>query len=83
MLEEFLNEVKEYDLEVKELLMRGYRGHTEILVRSLANLHSFFFGGISIKNEDIKRYLEHSYIILPILQQYSHILSEYYLEHKE
>ena len=80
MLVEFLNEVKEHDLEIRELLTKEYRGHVETLVGSLADLHSFFFGGASIKDEDVKRYLEHASKILPILHQYSHILYEYYLE---
>lgn len=80
MLTEFLNEVKEHDVEIEELLMNEYKGHAETLVDSLASLHSFFFGGARIKDKDAERYLEHVSIILPILRQYSCILYEYYLE---
>jgi len=80
VLKEFLDEVKEHDLEVKELLIKEYKGHTETLIGALAGLHRFFFGGTDIKDEDVKRYLKHSFMLLPILQEYSQIISEYYLE---
>lgn len=79
VLEEFLNEIKKFDLEVEELIAKEYRGHTGTLARSLWNLHSFFYGGANIKDEDVKRYLQHLYKLLPILQEYSNIIAEYYL----
>ena len=77
MLEEFLNEIKEFDLEVKELVIKEYRGHTDTLARSLQNLHRFFYGGTNIKEEDVKRYLEHASKLLPILHEYSEIIAGY------
>ncbi len=79
MLVEFLNSVAEHDVEIGELVMREYRGHVETLVASLVNLHSFFYGGTGISDEDVERYLKHSRRLLPILYEYANILAEYYL----
>lgn len=79
VLKEFLNRVKNFDPEIEELIAREYRGYTTTLVRSLLSLHSFFYGGINIKDEDVKRYLQHVCKLLLILQEYSNIIAEYYL----
>lgn len=79
ILEEFLNEIKNLDPEVKELIIREYRGYTNTLARSLLSLHSFFYGGTNIKDEDVKQYLQHVCKLLPILQEYSNIIAEYYM----
>ena len=80
MLEEFLNKIKGYDLEVGELIAREYRGHVGTLARALGSLHSFFYGGTRIKDEDVEKYLRHSQKLIPILQEYSNIIAEYYLK---
>jgi len=79
ILKEFLNEVKNFDPEVEELIAREHRGYTSTLARSLLNLHSFFYGGANIKDEGVKRYLQHVCKLLPILREYSNIIAEYYL----
>jgi len=80
MLTELLGKIAEHDLEVKEMVSKWSKGHVETLTKSFANLHSFFFGGTDIDDEDVKRYLMYARSILPILYQYACILYEYYLE---